>query len=107
MADRGHRRPCSGNPGKGISMVSIEIPLLSTTLPSPKVRKRDLREKKREEITSPPSENPIFIHPDSFLRREVVLSPPPLPPGTGIRPDLEISMSKSGKIFDCIFGVSL
>ena len=28
---------------------SVEIPLLSTTLPSPKVRKRDLREKKREE----------------------------------------------------------
>ena len=28
---------------------SVEIPLLSTTLPSPKVRKRDLREKKSEE----------------------------------------------------------
>ena len=67
-------------------MVSIEIPLLSTTLPSPKVRKRDLREKKREEITSPPSENPIFIHPDSFLRREVVLSPPPLATRDGLMP---------------------
>ena len=67
---------------------SVEIPLLQIALPSPKVRKRDLREKKREEITSPPSENLIFIHPDSFLRREVFLSPPPLPPGMGLRPDL-------------------
>ena len=65
---------------------SVEIPLLSTTLPSPKVRKRDLREKKREEITSPPSENPIFIHPDSFLRREVFLSPPPLATRDGRTP---------------------
>ena len=28
---------------------SVEIPLLQTALPSPKVRKRDLREKKSEE----------------------------------------------------------
>ena len=34
--------------------------------------------RKAKKITSPPSENLIFIHPDSFLRREVFLSPPPL-----------------------------
>ena len=87
LADRGQRRPCSGNPEKGISMVSWNSSSPNSSS-FPEGQKRDLREKKREEITSPPSENLIFIHPDSFLRREVFLSPPPLPPGMGLRPDL-------------------
>ena len=89
MADRGKLRPFYRNPGKGISTVSIEIPLLSTSLPSPKVSKRDLREKKRVEITSPPRREPdISDTLTLFLGERWSSLQYPLPPGKGSRPDL-------------------